>query len=53
MWAFYDEPAAQARRFALKFNCPTATSLEMVNCLKGLDAQEIVRHHSEILVRAC
>ncbi|KAG4074888.1 hypothetical protein HA402_009313 [Bradysia odoriphaga] len=49
-WALYPDPEKQAKRFAAKFGCPVDNSKEMVDCLKTLDAVELVNAHYEMLL---
>ncbi|CAG7822768.1 unnamed protein product [Allacma fusca] len=49
-WTIWSEPAAQAKRFAQKFNCNTENTKEMVACMKKLTMQEIMTAHQEVLV---
>ncbi|CAL8090407.1 unnamed protein product [Orchesella dallaii] len=49
-WLYSRYPKEQAKSLAERVNCPTATSDEMVKCLKHVDARDIVRTHIEMTV---
>jgi carboxylesterase type B len=51
IWSTFKEPVKQAKRFALKFGCPTDNTSEMVNCMKRVETEEFVKAHEETLVR--
>lgn len=44
------EVRRQSKNFAEKFSCPSDDSRKMVECLKRLDAGDIVRAHRENVV---
>lgn len=49
-WAVYRNVKEQAKRFAAKFGCPTATSVDIVKCLKSQNAKTLVLAHRELMV---
>ncbi|CAL8090398.1 unnamed protein product [Orchesella dallaii] len=46
-WALIKQSAAQSKRFASKFGCPTQNTTDMVHCLKQIDAKTLVYGHME------
>jgi hypothetical protein len=44
------EVTSQSKHFAEKFSCPTENSIEMIQCLRQLDAKTIVNAHGECSV---
>jgi carboxylesterase type B len=50
IWTLSKFPSEQAKKFASKMSCPTESTKDMVDCLKKLDAHQLVKPHIETMV---
>lgn len=50
-WVINHHPRSQALRLGAQVGCPTHDTKQMIQCMKRLEASEIVGVHTEVMVR--